>query len=107
MIKIGRMIDVEMVEEIPKEIEKAVLEDLETFDWYYGGNRDIDMDMGGFVVICGKNEEIDILDFDIDKLEKKFDNLADVPEYEDKINGWTKRLFISGSERNIIIYQEM
>lgn len=98
MIKIGRMIDVEMVEEIPKEIEKAVLEDLETFDWYYGGNRDIDMDMGGFVVICGKNEEIEISDFDID---------TDVPEYEDKINGWTKRLFISGSERNIIIYQEM
>ena len=98
MIKIGRMIDVEMVEEIPKEIKKAVLEDLETFDWYYGGNRDIDMDMGGFVVICGKNEEIEILDFDID---------TDVPEYEDKINGWTKRLFISGSERNIIIYQEM
>ena len=98
MIKIGRMIDVEMVEEIPKEIEKAVLEDLETFDWYYGGNRDIDMDMGGFVVICGKNEEIEIQDFDID---------TDVPEYEDKINGWTKRLFISGSERNIIIYQEM
>ena len=98
MIKIGRMIDVEMVDEIPKEIEKAVLEDLETFDWYYGGNRDIDMDMGGFVVICGKNEEIEISDFDID---------TDVPEYEDKINGWTKRLFISGSERNIIIYQEM
>ena len=98
MIKIGRMIDVEMVEEIPKEIEKSVLEDLETFDWYYGGNRDIDMDMGGFVVICGKNEEIEISDFDID---------TDVPEYEDKINGWTKRLFIAGSERNIIIYQEM
>ena len=98
MIKIGRMMDVEIVEEIPKEIEKAVLEDLETFDWYYGGNRDIDMDMGGFVVICGKNEEIEISDFDID---------TDVPEYEDKINGWTKRLFISGSERNIIIYQEM
>ena len=98
MIKIGRMIDVEMVEEIPKEIEKSVLEDLETFDWYYGGNRDIDMDMGGFVVICGKNEEIEISDFDIG---------TDVPEYEDKINGWTKRLFISGSERNIIIYQEM
>ena len=98
MIKIGRMIDVDSVEEIPKEIEKAVLEDLETFDWYYGGNRDIDMDMGGFVVICGKNEEIEISDFDID---------TDVPEYEDKINGWTKRLFISGSERNIIIYQEM
>ena len=98
MIKIGRMIDVEMVEEIPKEIEKSVLEDLETLDWYYGGNRDIDMDMGGFVVICGKNEEIEISDFDID---------TEVPEYEDKINGWTKRLFISGSERNIIIYQEM
>ena len=98
MIKIGRMIDVDSVEEIPKEIEKAVLEDLETLDWYYGGNRDIDMDMGGFVVICGKNEEIEISDFDID---------TDVPEYEDKINGWTKRLFISGSERNIIIYQEM
>ena len=98
MIKIGRMIDVDSVDEIPKEIEKAVLEDLETLDWYYGGNRDIDMDMGGFVVICGKNEEIEIQDFDID---------TDVPEYEDKINGWTKRLFISGSERNIIIYQEM
>ena len=98
MIKIGRMIDVDSVDEIPKEIEKAVLEDLETFDWYYGGNRDIDMDMGWFVVICGKNEEIEISDFDLE---------TDVPEYEDKINGWTKRLFISGSERNIIIYQEM
>ena len=92
------MIDIDSVEEIPKDIKSAVTEDLETLDWYYGGYRDVDTDMGEFVVICGKNEEIEILDFDLE---------TDVPEYEDKINGWTKRLFISGSERNIIIYQEM
>ena len=96
MIKIGRMIDVEMVDEIPKDIESAVIEDLETLDWYYGETRNIDTDMGGFVVICGKNEEIEIDDFDID---------TDIPEYEERIQGWTKRLYISGCERNIIIYQ--
>ena len=97
MIKIGRTIDIETIDEIPKDIESAVAEDLETLDWYYGGYRDVDKDMGGFVVICGKNEEIEIADFDMDK---------DIPEYEEKINGWTKRLYISGSERNIIVYQK-
>ena len=97
MIKIGRLIDVDNVERIPQSIKNNVLEDLETLDYYYGDKRNVDSDMGGFVVICEKSDVVDIPNFDLKN---------DVPEYVEKLGDWTKMLFISGMERNIIVYQK-
>ena len=54
--------------------------------------------MGGFVVVCDKDEKLDIVNFN-----KNFDT----PEYIQEICPYKKMLFISGTERNIIIYEHM
>ena len=53
--------------------------------------------MGGFVVICEADEEISIENF-TENLEKA--------EYIQEIFPYCKALYISGTERNIIIYRK-
>ena len=98
MLKIGRIKDIDRVEDIPETIKKSVIDDLEALDYYYGIDRDVDKDMGGFVVICSKNEPLNIPDFDTD---------TEIAEYSEKVGNYEKSLYISGSERNIIIYRKL
>ena len=98
MLKIGRIKDIDREEDIPNDIKKSVIDDLEALDYYYGIDRDVDKDMGGFVVICSKNEPLNIPDFDV---------TTDVAEYSEKVGNYEKSLYISGSERNIIIYRKL
>ncbi len=54
--------------------------------------------MGSFVVVCNKDEELDIVHFS-----KNFD----ITEYIQEICPYKKMLFISGTKRNIIIYEHL
>ena len=63
MIKIGHIKDIDDLP-IPLGINDAVKEDLESLDYYYGEDRDIDKDMGGFIIICDKYEVFHIPNFD-------------------------------------------
>ena len=96
MIKLGTESELHKIKHLPKDVQKAICEDISILDDCYGKDRNIDADMGGFVVVCDKNEELDIMNFD-----KKFDT----PEYIQEICPYTKKLYISGTERNIIIYE--
>lgn len=98
IIKIGTKSELHKIKHLPKDIQKSICEDVEILDYFYGANRDIDVDMGGFVVICGKNEPLNIDNFD-----KDFEQ----PEYTQEICPYRKKLYISGTERNIIIYEHM
>lgn len=98
MIKIGTKKDLNKISHLPMNIQNSICTDIEILDNFYGTDRNIDVDMGGFVVVCDKDEEIDIVNFD-----KNFDT----PEYIQEICPYKKMLFISGTERNIIIYEHM
>lgn len=98
MIKIGTEKDLNKIAHLPMNVQKSVCEDVKILDYFYGSDRNIDSDMGGFVVICDRNEKLDIVHFD-----KNFDT----PEYIQEICPYKKMLFISGTERNIIIYEHM
>ena len=98
MIKIGTKKDLGKMSHLPMNVQNAICADIEVLDNFYGGNRNIDIDMGGFVVVCDKGEDLHIENF-----EKDFDT----PEYIQEICPYKKMLFISGTERNIIIYEHM
>lgn len=98
MIKIGTKNDLNKISHLPIHIKNAISEDIKIFDENYGKERNIDVDMGGFVVVCEKNEYVHIENF-----QKEFD----IPEFIQEICPYRKMLFISGTERNIIIYERM
>lgn len=96
MIKIGTEKELCHIQYLPAEIQEAICEDIKILDEFYGKDRDIDRDIGGFVVVCDKGEDLHINYFD---KEKSF------PEFTQRICQYMKKLYISGTERNIIIYE--
>lgn len=96
MIKIGTKKDLDKIAHLPMNVQKAICEDIKILDENYGENRNIDRDMGGFVVICDRNEQLDIANFDREKDE--YETIQNVYPY-------VRKHFISGTERNIVIYE--
>ena len=96
MIKIGTKRDLHKIEHLPHHIQQAISDDIKILDENYGEERNVDAGMGGFVLVCEKNEEINI---------KHFKKEFEAPEYIQELCPYTKSLYISGTERNIIIYE--
>ena len=97
MIKLGTEKELFKIKHLPINIQTAISEDIKILDDSYGKNRNIDVDMGGFVVVCDKGERLNIENFQID---------FEVPEFLQAICHYVKKLYISGTERNIIIYEK-
>ncbi len=97
MIKIGTQKDLHKIRHLPVLVQVEISKDIKTLDEIYGANRDIDADMGGFVVVCDKGEKLNI---------PNFDRKVDIPEYTDSFPPYKKFLYISGTERNIVIYEK-
>ena len=98
MIKLGTTDELYKVAHFPDAVKRSISEDVRMLDENYGAQRDIDTDMGGFVVVCERGEAIDIKNFEKDFL---------MPEYIQEICPYRKSLYIAGTERNIIIYEKM
>ena len=97
MIKLGTEKELFKIGHLPINIQSAISEDIKILDDSYGKDRNIDVDMGGFVVVCNKGERLNIENFQID---------FEVPEFLQAIYPYVKKLYISGTERNIIIYEK-
>ncbi len=98
MIKIGTKKDLYKIAHLPINVQNAIKEDISILDDSYGENRNVDRDMGGFVVVCEQNESLKIANF-----EKEFLH----PEFSQVICPYAKTLYIAGTERNIVIYERM
>ena len=97
MIKLGTEKELFKIGHLPINIQSAISEDIKILDDSYGKDRNIDVDMGGFVVVCNKGERLNIGNFQID---------FEVPEFLQAIYPYVKKLYMSGTERNIIIYEK-
>ena len=97
MIKFGHVSDVGKFT-VPNCIKSDVITVLMTLDECYGANRNVDSDMGGFVVICSNSEQLTIPYLDLS---------SDIAEYTEIIGNYVKSLYISGTERNIVVYREL
>ncbi len=98
MIKIGTKKDLYKISHLPINVQNAIKEDISILDDSYGENRNVDRDMGGFVVVCEQEEMLKIANF-----EKEFLT----PEFLQVICPYEKKLYIAGTERNIVIYERM
>ncbi|QIB27928.1 hypothetical protein [Caloranaerobacter azorensis] len=101
MIKIGYEREVKNIKDLPKEVLEVVRGIVATLDTYYGENRDLDSEDGGYVLIIQSEE-------DIEKLEE-FDIYIDeeiYPEYVDRIKveegeDWINALILCNNEFGI------
>lgn len=98
MIKIGTLKEIYKAGKLPSSVRESVIEDVATLDFFYGDERNVDNDMGGFVIICDADEKLHI---------KNFSECLEQAEYIQDIFPFRKALYIAGTERNIIIYRRM
>ncbi|MDM0483977.1 hypothetical protein QTG92_11360 [Clostridium perfringens] len=84
----------------PVEVIKSIFETIEIFNENYGENRDIDKDLGGYVLVVESVEDVK---------ELKNRTLKDIlPEYTDKIIysegvNYTSSLFLLSSDFSVVV----
>ena len=96
VIKISNLIGMELEVNIRSVIE----ENLNILYDSYGGDRDIEADLGGYVVIAENIEDIEILKQD--KLQGLIPEYTDIIECSEGVN-WTSSLFLISSDYSIIV----
>ena len=88
------------VNKIPSEVIESIKVTIDILNKNYGTNRDIEADLGGYIVIAENIVDIEIL---------KQDTLQGlIPEYSDVIKcsegvNWTPSLFLLSSDYAIVV----
>ena len=88
------------LKEYPIEVINSIYETIDVLNENYGADRDIETDLGGYVVIAENIVDIEILKQD------KLQGL--IPEYTDVIKcsegaNWTSSLFLLSSDFSIMV----
>lgn len=102
MIKLGKIKDLIDVRNLPKPVEEKVVEVLKILDDVYGEERDIDKDLGGYVLVIEENT-------DVEKLTQHFIDIAyDEPEWVDEIldenkEAWNQGMFIISDDFSVVV----
>ena len=100
MKKIYKESRLEELRNYPIEIIKSISKTIEILDDNYGANRDIKLDLGGYILIAENIVDIEVL---------KQGKLQDlIPEYTDIIEcsegaNWTSSLFLLSSDYAIVV----
>lgn len=79
MIKVGNFNDVDKLKDLPQEVIDVIREITIILDYEYGTSRDIDKELGGYILIIESKEEL----LQLKKIYMDINNL--IPEYVDKI----------------------
>lgn len=104
MIKIGLHKEISKINQVPKEVYRVINDILKALDKHYGSNREIDKDMGGYILIITKEEELDELTATNININQSY------PEYVDRIvvqgdneemGDWTNSLILSNNDFGI------
>ena len=88
------------VNNIPTEVIERMKEIIDILNENYGANRDIESDLGGYVVIAENIIDIEILKQD--KLQGLVPEYTDVIECSEGVN-WTSSLFLLSSDFSIVV----
>lgn len=102
MLIIGTKAECSKITHLPIEVQQEVEDTIDILNQYYGEHRNIDRDMGGYVLLLENPS-------DQERLENIFHQAVDglIPEYVDKIitsDGiYTKSLIICSSDYSITI----
>ena len=88
------------VNNIPSEVIESIRETIGVLNENYGENRDIEADLGGYVLIAENIVDIEILKQD--KLQGLIPEYTDIIECSEGAN-WTSSLFLFSSDFSIVV----
>ena len=88
------------VNDIPLEVIEGIKATIDVLNENYGANRDIESDLGGYVVIAENIVDIEILKQD--KLQGLIPEYTDIIECSEGVN-WTYSLFLLSSDYAIVV----
>lgn len=100
MIKISKEPYLKVVEDYPIEVINSISETIDILDENYGTNRNIDNDLGGYVLIAENNVDIKMLEQD--KLQGLVPEHTDLIECKEGVN-WTSSLFLLSNDYAIVV----
>jgi hypothetical protein len=99
MIKLGTANEIDKISHLSEEMKKSIQEDIKILDDNYGSIRDIDKDLGGYVVILDESKDI----LELNNAIKPSLNEA-IFEYAKLVDGYLKALYMLSSDFGIIVY---
>lgn len=85
---------------IPLEVIESIKATIDILNENYGENRDIETDLGGYIVIVENIVDIEILKQD--KLQGLIAEYTDIIECSEGVN-WTSLLFLLSSDYTIVV----
>lgn len=84
----------------PTEVINDILEVINVLDENYGASRDIDSDLGGYILVVENIVDIEILKQE--KLKGLIAEYTAIIEYNEGVN-WTSSLFLLSSDFSIVV----
>lgn len=90
----------EGLKDYPIEVVNEILKIMEILDDKYGVNRNIESDLGGYILIVENIVDIEILKQD--KLHRLIPEYTDIIESSEGVN-WTSSLFLLSSDFAIVV----
>jgi len=100
VIKIYSLKDKSEIVKFPVEVINNLISTIALLDKNYGDERDIENDLGGYVVIAENIVDIEILKQD--KLKGLVAEYTDIIECSEGVN-WTSSLFLLSSDYTIVV----
>ena len=88
------------VNNIPTEVIEGIKATIDVLNENYGANRDIESDLGGYVVIAENIVDMEILKQD--KLQGLVPEYTDIVECSEGVD-WTSSLFLLSSDYAIVV----
>ena len=88
---------------LDSKVVSTIEEKLRILDENYGIERDIDTDLGGYVLVAENVIDIEILKQD--KLQGVIPEYTDIIEWSEGVN-WTSSLFLLSSDYSIVVTTE-
>lgn len=85
---------------IPLEVIESIKVTISILNENYGINRDVELDLGGYVVIAENTVDIEVLKQD--KLQGLVAEYTDIIECSEGVN-WTSSLFLLSSDYAIVV----
>lgn len=100
MRKIFNKKEIKELRKISIEVIKSIFETIEILDENYGADRNVENDLGGYVLLVENIVDIEILKQD--KLKGLVAEYTDVIECSEGVN-WTSSLFLLSSDFAIVV----